>query len=292
MQEQLLKNAEFMIDPEFPVNVLRRDPQPEFPLHSHEFSELVIVYEGSGIHFTYNAECRITAGDVFVIHGNMAHGYRDLDNLKLINVIFDLKNLESPLSDLPLFPTFHILFTLEPELRGEHSSAGNLRLSPRQLEQIMELAGSMEREIKEHKTGCRIMITGLFMQMAAMLIRCYEKNPPAESGGKIVQIGEVLSFLNRNFIRKITVKDLVEVAKMSESSLNRAFRQINGMSPMAYCNRLRIHKAVVLLSDSSLNISEIAGRAGFEDSNYFSRMFRQFMGCSPREYRKNLKTVL
>ena len=46
-----------------------------FPIHTHEFHELVIVTEGTGIHSINGYNYQVTAGDVFVLKGNDAHGY-------------------------------------------------------------------------------------------------------------------------------------------------------------------------------------------------------------------------
>ena len=78
---------DFFRENEIPIRVIRRDPQPEYPIHTHDFSELVIVLKGHGTHFTGKNEFQVGAGDLFVIHGDLAHGYRDLDNLVLINVL-------------------------------------------------------------------------------------------------------------------------------------------------------------------------------------------------------------
>ncbi|MGN6644323.1 MAG: AraC family ligand binding domain-containing protein, partial [Verrucomicrobiota bacterium] len=62
----------------FPLSVERRDPQPAFPPHKHEFSEVVIVISGSGLHVTGRESWRLSAGDVFVIGGSRVHEYREL----------------------------------------------------------------------------------------------------------------------------------------------------------------------------------------------------------------------
>jgi AraC-like DNA-binding protein len=53
-----------------------------------------------------------------------------------------------------------------------------------------------------------------------------------------------------------------------------------------YHIRLKIRRACRLLKQTDLNITEIAFRSGFEDSNYFARQFRKIMGVSPSLYRK------
>ncbi len=61
----------------------------------------------------------------------------------------------------------------------------------------------------------------------------------------------------------------------------RTFRMIVGMSPLEYVHRLRLEDAYRLLSATAMNVSEVATEVGFDDANYFSRLFRKKMGISP-----------
>jgi len=79
---------DFFSDPALPMAVHRRTAQRPKELHSHDFSELVLVLGGNAIHFTEEGKHAIRKGDVFVIQGELAHGYRDSNNLSLINLMF------------------------------------------------------------------------------------------------------------------------------------------------------------------------------------------------------------
>jgi AraC-like DNA-binding protein len=57
-----------------------------------------------------------------------------------------------------------------------------------------------------------------------------------------------------------------------------------GLSPMIYLNRYRVNVAKALLTAGQMNITDIALEVGFSTGGYFSRVFRQEVGCSPREY--------
>jgi AraC-like DNA-binding protein len=285
MKKLFLTNYEYISNVNLPVNLLRRSPQPDYPLHSHEFSELVIVYAGRGIQITADGDYEVSGGDVFVVDGTMSHGYRDTAGLKLVNLIFDLKNLESPLSDLPLFPSFHLLFSLTGKLKSTTAPRVRFKLDTTQLERVMTMVDAMEAELFDKPVGYRMMLTAQFMQLATLLIRCYEHQPQNKPHSQIAGLAEVLGYINRNYRKKITLKALATFANMSESSLNRMFHLAVKESPINYCNQLRIHKAIILLLNSNLTISEIASAVGFEDSNYFSRLFRQVIGQSPRQYR-------
>jgi len=73
---------------------------------------------------------------------------------------------------------------------------------------------------------------------------------------------------------------------MSRSNLMRVFRKATGQTPIEYLLRLRIQKAMELLRNSSLSITEIALEVGFNDSNYFTRQFRRVLGETPRSFRR------
>ena len=100
----------------------------------------------------------------------------------------------------------------------------------------------------------------------------------------MLSLGGVLSHLEKHYMEPMTLDDLAHVAHVSRRQLNRAFRLATGCAPMDYLIRLRVRRACELLRQGPLNVTEVAGRVGFGDSNYFSRQFRRVMNCSPRTY--------
>src|SRR5438105_2291615 len=88
-----------------------------FAEHSHEFSELVVILEGVGIHIDGNEAYPLTAGDVFVLNGNAVHGFRDAQGLQLCNIMYDPEDLLLAHGDLRRLPGYHALFSLEPFYR-------------------------------------------------------------------------------------------------------------------------------------------------------------------------------
>ena len=84
----------------FPLTVERREPQEPFDLHVHDFSELVVVTGGRGMHKIQDEAWPLSAGDVFVVKGDDAHEYCELDELNLINVLYLPDRLRWDLRDL------------------------------------------------------------------------------------------------------------------------------------------------------------------------------------------------
>ncbi len=276
---------DFFDDPALPLAVHRRTAQRPKELHTHGFSELVLVLGGTALHFTEEDEHAISKGDAFVIQGELAHGYRNSNNLSLINLMFDQKRLNLPAADLRSMPGYHALFTLEPQYRRRHRFASRLQLDEGQLAQAAALAGQLENEAKARHAGYVFTSTALFMQLIAFLARCYdgEKTPESRT---LLRIGAAIGYLEEHFHEPVQLTQLTQIAGMSESSLLRAFKQATDRTPIGYLLHLRIQRARELLLRTDLNITEIAFETGFNDSNYFSRQFRALMNQSPQKYRK------
>lgn len=86
-----------------------------------------------------------------------------------------------------------------------------------------------------------------------------------------------------------TIKKMSEMAELSESRFRTLFKQQIGKSPLEYLNELRVMTAARKLLISGDNISDIAYELGFEDANYFSRVFKKYFCMTPKQYRDNAK---
>ncbi|HAU37359.1 MAG TPA: AraC family transcriptional regulator [Phycisphaerales bacterium] len=283
-----LKSVNYFAATGLPLAVVRIERQEAIHTHTHEFSELVLIRAGRGVHFTRSEEYPVSAGDTFVIHGTMSHGYRDTDGLRLFNVLFDARRLGIPLSDVRQMPGYHAMFELEPRLRSRGNFRCRLRLSMESLARAETLVARIEDEIHARAPGYRFLATAEFMRLVGMLARCYEAGD-APDGRGLVRLGSVLGFLEGNYARPIRLGELADRAHMSESSLLRAFRKTMGVSPIDYLIRLRIRKAAELLCDDGTKVTETAFRVGFADGNYFSRQFRRVTGLTPGEYRRHAR---
>ena len=78
---------------------------------------------------------------------------------------------------------------------------------------------------------------------------------------------------------------LAEQYHMDASYLSRIFSQKYGETIIAFLTRIRMEKAAELMKDQDKKLETISFLVGYDDYNYFSRVFRKKVGCSPREYR-------
>ena len=86
---------------------------------------------------------------------------------------------------------------------------------------------------------------------------------------------------------RFSTETLCRITNLSPSTLRRLFKEHTGKSPGAFIQDLRLMIAARRLLVTDARISDIAYQVGFEDPNYFSRMFRKNFGVSPQAYREN-----
>jgi AraC family L-rhamnose operon transcriptional activator RhaR/AraC family L-rhamnose operon regulatory protein RhaS len=269
----------------FPIAVERREPQAPFGLHAHEFAEIVLVTGGGGMHVTAQESWRLSAGDVFVIGGPQPHAYQNLDDLRLINVLYDPEHLQLEQQDLPAVPGYHALFTLEPAWRGRRQFRSRLHLGPADLGAATGFVDQLDEELGGRAAGFGFVATALFMQLVAHLSRCFGHSTHPDSRA-LLRIAKVLSHLETHYDEPLHLDELARMAHMSPRNFLRTFQTATGRSPIAHLIQLRINRAEELLRRDEASITDIAFRVGFSDSNYFTRQFRKLVGVSPRAYRR------
>lgn len=99
----------------------------------------------------------------------------------------------------------------------------------------------------------------------------------------------IREFIGANYQKQdLSVKTISEHVNMSASYTCTFFKNETGMTLNQYITDFRMKKATQLLADPRNRISEISGRVGYSDGNYFSKSFRKYTGVSPSEYREQV----
>jgi AraC-like DNA-binding protein/ligand-binding sensor protein len=93
------------------------------------------------------------------------------------------------------------------------------------------------------------------------------------------------NFILENYTRKISLKEIADVAGLSPPYFSTIFKEEMGENLSKYLNRLRVEKASRLLLETDLSLSEIAACCCFEDQSWFSKIFKAYTGISPGKYR-------
>jgi YesN/AraC family two-component response regulator len=98
-------------------------------------------------------------------------------------------------------------------------------------------------------------------------------------------IRQALDYMTENFASGITLNDVAAHVSFSQAYLCTLFKKEMGVSFKNCLNRIRIERSKELMADYSLSIAAIGYQVGFGDQSYFTRVFKQYEGTSPYQYR-------
>jgi AraC-like DNA-binding protein len=99
-------------------------------------------------------------------------------------------------------------------------------------------------------------------------------------------VRRVVDHIRANLNKELAVPQLAEVAGFSRAHFSRMFAASEGLPPAAFVLQERMRRAARLLtSHALLPVKEIANLCGFDEPNYFAKVFRRFFGTSPTEFR-------
>ncbi|MEE1043547.1 MAG: AraC family transcriptional regulator [Clostridia bacterium] len=121
------------------------------------------------------------------------------------------------------------------------------------------------------------------------IIRIYAEQRQKQGEKDNAVFKAVLDYMSKNIDKTITTEDLASLVYMQPTYFIKKFRKIFGIPPMAYFNRMKIHKAMGMLAGTDLTIEQISKEIGIFDTSYFARVLKKHCGVTPTEYRAEFK---
>lgn len=102
---------------------------------------------------------------------------------------------------------------------------------------------------------------------------------------KITQIKPALEFIDENYDQQIALADISRAAHLSVSRLAHVFKEQMGITVVDYLTSVRIEKAKYLLIATDKSCTEVCYEVGYNNQSYFTRIFKELSGLTPRQYR-------
>lgn len=99
------------------------------------------------------------------------------------------------------------------------------------------------------------------------------------------KVEPILQYLHAHYHEKIKVEDLTKLFHTNKTTLNQRLKEYTGYTTITYLTYIRIQAACSMLRSSTVAITEILNKVGFQDDAHFIRSFRKYTGFSPAEYR-------
>lgn len=153
----------------------------------------------------------------------------------------------------------------------------------------VELAGTINKLIKECMGNSITKDAIADLTLQELIIRIIQTQTTKRfDNEKYIDINSpitpAIDYIKKNIQGTINLKNLSDKACMSTTSFYRYFKRELGMSPIEYILNEKIKYAKKLLSNPNIQVNEVSYATGFEDCNYFIRLFKKYEGVTPKQY--------
>ena len=216
------------------------------------YYDLTIVLKGELTYIVENEAVSLKAGDFILFHPWKEYRQR-LDGSVISEYVSFNFNTDMDLDGVPTVSQGG----LNDEMKLLLTACDGLYSAEKDLAKIAYLLGSLLQLIQEN-------VNNRQMHPLALKIKKY---------------------LLKNYTEKITLEDIAERFHFSVSYCNNVFRKDTGKSIVFFLIEERMRKAKELLIYTDFSLPEIAARVGYEDYNYFSRLFKKHTRFTPTQYR-------
>jgi AraC-like DNA-binding protein len=163
------------------------------------------------------------------------------------------------------------------------------------LHEVYQFEQLFSRIVTEGATRSHYQAAALRLGVDALLLEVVragaEGNRRATDAVIHPAVSRALNLLQARFRENWSLERLASEAGMSRARLAQLFRRQVGTSIHKVLNKVRVEHAQMLLKNSDLSISEIAGECGFATSQHFARIFRQLIGATAAAYRRDLRSA-
>lgn len=271
-------------------------------MHCHDYYELMLVSKGSCRHAFHGVETLLIPGDAVMIPAHEAHGYALCGEISIYNCQFIPKMLsedvqriirtnpvreeqnKEPLDTATIVRRESMHAKKLPGYEVNSSKQGVIHLNPSDMRFIISLIDRAIKEQNEADSDFEI-IKRKYVEL--ILIEVQKKidfqNDKANAGtaGSQRIIAEILGGIEENLAEAFDIEETARRYAFTPNYLRKLFKDYTGLSPIQYINRLRMIHACECLGKNHMSIKEAAEYVGIYDLNYFSRMFKKIIGCSP-----------
>ena len=239
-------------------------------VHYHSCFEIYCLTEGECGSFVDDKLYNLQPGDVVIIPPGAIHGthyYGERHSRILVNF------------------SFH--YVPESLLEAVSKEAYFFRGQDR-WDEIAQIFAQIGEEDRCSDSFSEEAIRSLLARLIIMIVRHeIKKDMPVEASSFIE---EAVKYVQSNYQNPICLEDIARSCGVSKVHLSRKFKEKIGIGLNEYIGIYRLKAAKeLLLTRDKMSICEVAFECGFNDSNYFSSLFKKTYGVTPSQYRKNTR---
>ncbi|MEZ0537579.1 AraC family transcriptional regulator [Caldicellulosiruptoraceae bacterium PP1] len=282
---EIVKEDLFLLN-DFPFSLYELYPEnsdvPNY--HFHDYFEINYIKSGHGLYYIKDKKYFILPGDIFIINSSDPHFAWSAGDLNILALVFPSSFIWGGNQDL------YNNEYLKPFYISSQGAFNKISYDDDIAIKTVEIIKEIENEYYTKEKGYKPMIKALLLQLLSYFIRYYRKNNINANielhKENYEKIKKALDHMQNNYNHPIHVEQLSKICNLSKSHFCYIFKTTMGLTPLDYLTKLRIQKALELLGNSNLSVTEIAYEVGFNSVTSFNISFKKWTGITPTECRK------
>ncbi len=259
------------------ANIANNDIHQE---HIHDMHELVVCMSEHGQHRIGEQLYDFVPGRTFLLPGGVWHKVVVGDvPAEIIFVCFDQESLVE-----------HTTLALQQIVRRMIEQEQFVcPVVPQICKENLRLALKLHSELRSTEPLSQSMAGCLLCELLINHSRSIRSEVPENTGAAPLAIAAVCREIAGNPAQDLSVDGAARRAGMSRALFTRNFRQYTGMTWTEYVRSVRISRAMKLMTETDLEILDVALESGFGNLGYFYRCFKQCAGTTPKAFRKQIR---
>ncbi|MEE1086743.1 MAG: AraC family transcriptional regulator [Schaedlerella sp.] len=248
--------------------------------HWHEELEIILIIEGT-LELRISGETfSVHPGDLIMLNGNILHSAVGTPEGLLQSFVFSphllTGNTDSIFSEKyikPLMNCDSFICTISHDSENIHAFTTAFKA-------MSQTEFAYEFTVREELTHILLNLYRIFEPQLSDTRKIHTTDNR--------RIEQMLNFIHTNYQEDLSLARISKAGQIGERECLRCFKRTIAESPVQYLLKYRLmQSAHMLISQPDASISEVSSACGFDSPSYFSKQFRRYYMCTPKEYRKN-----
>ena len=261
---------------------------PNEPVHTHDFLELVYIVSGKGKQCVDGKEYTVARGDFLFINYGQTHAFSSEKGMEYYNIYMHPSVISEELINADNAFLMLALTSFEDFRESVGENHPVVRFSAKGIPEVETCIKAIKRELQAEESGSDTVIKSYLMVLLTYMFRkmaVYE-DVQGERHGKIQ---ELIQYIEENCTKKLSLEELANQCFYNPSYFCRVFKEYSGVTVTEFIHESRIRKSCDLLKNTSMSIEDISRQVGYTNKTSFYKRFRAQMSVSPADFRAEQK---
>lgn len=245
-------------------------------VHCHSDLEIGMILEGNIDLVIDNEVFKLKKNDIYIVNRYQPHSFYSNKHHNKIVIFLINHALYKNIGPDIIYKKNHIVY--------DEKNSDLYRT-------IFECAMCYASEIAFTELGAGAKALDLIYRLSKIANPFIDEHSTKQSRSKGKRLQRITDYMSEHHSENITLEDIANLESLSTYYISHFIKKMTGTTFTEYLNNIRFDHAFSLLNKTNLRISDICCEAGFSDSRYLNRIFKQKMGIDIQSYRKNIDKI-